>query len=80
MTLPVEHARRDAQEESKLEAALREMFESTITFNRTLGLKVLSCDPLAPKIGEHFIATANVTRLGARVGRRKWRCTTRRDC
>ena len=34
--------RRDAQEQSRLDAALAELFDHGIAFNRTLGLKILS--------------------------------------
>ncbi len=130
---------RSADEQAKLDAALVELFEQRITFNQTLGLKVLSVKPgdvrarilmrpelvghyaygrlhggvisatldamgglalmvgiaqrhphdnamqvmhrfarmgtidlridyLRPGLGQHFIATAEVTRLGGRIG------------
>ena len=130
---------RSADEQARLDAALVELFEQRITFNQTLGLKVLSVKPgdvrariamrpelvghyaygrlhggvisatldamgglavmaaigarhmdeaplarlhrfgklgtidlridyLRPGLGQHFIATAEVTRLGGRIG------------
>jgi uncharacterized protein (TIGR00369 family) len=50
MTPAAERPRRNIDEQATLEAALREMFESTITFNQTLGLRVLSYDPLESKM------------------------------
>ncbi len=40
--------RRSAAEQRKLDAALTELFEHQITFNQTLGLKVLRLDPKGP--------------------------------
>lgn len=40
---------RPPAEQQRLEASLRELFESRITFNRTIGLKVDSFDPHAPR-------------------------------
>ena len=41
------HTRRDAAEQQRLDAALTELFEQRITFNQTLGLKVVSLRPEA---------------------------------
>lgn len=42
--------RRCAQEQTRLEAMLRDMFEHRICFNELLGLTVSSFDPLAPTL------------------------------
>ncbi len=42
--------RRSAEEQGRLEAMLREMFEHRISFNEVLGLKVVSLDPTAPTL------------------------------
>ncbi len=42
--------RRSAEEQGRLEAMLREMFEHRISFNEILGLKVVSLDPVAPTL------------------------------
>jgi uncharacterized protein (TIGR00369 family) len=42
--------RRSAAEQRKLDAALTELFEQKITFNRTLGLKVLRIGPGGPQL------------------------------
>jgi uncharacterized protein (TIGR00369 family) len=41
---------RSAEEQERLEHALRELWERTITFNQTLGVQVVSVDPSAPQI------------------------------
>lgn len=41
---------RSAQEQAKLDHALRELFERMIAFNRTLGVQVESVDPAEPRI------------------------------
>jgi uncharacterized protein (TIGR00369 family) len=43
--------RRNAAEQRKLDAALTELFEQKITFNRTIGLKVLRLGPDGPQLG-----------------------------
>jgi uncharacterized protein (TIGR00369 family) len=45
---PTPAARRSAAEQRKLDAALTELFERLITFNQTLGLKVLRLGPGGP--------------------------------
>jgi uncharacterized protein (TIGR00369 family) len=50
MTAHPARPRRDAAEQSRLEAELRELFQSRITFNQLLGLQVMSCDPKAPTL------------------------------
>jgi uncharacterized protein (TIGR00369 family) len=42
--------RRAAAEQRKLDAALTELFERLITFNQTLGLRVLSLGPGGPRL------------------------------
>ena len=42
--------RRSAQEQHRLEAALRELFEKQIRFNEVLGLQVESLQPQAPRV------------------------------
>jgi uncharacterized protein (TIGR00369 family) len=42
--------RRSAAEQRKLDAALTELFEQKITFNRTIGLKVLRIGPGGPQL------------------------------
>jgi len=42
--------RRSAAEQRKLEAALTELFEHLVTFNQTLGLKVLRFGPTGPRL------------------------------
>ena len=42
--------RRSADEQARLEATLREVFEHKLCFNELLGFKVESLDPLEPKI------------------------------
>jgi uncharacterized protein (TIGR00369 family) len=56
------HSRRSAAEQRKLDAALTELFEQRITFNRTLGLKVLSLGPpsqllfeMRPELVGHYL-------------------------
>ncbi len=41
---------RSAKEQTKLDNAFRELFERMITFNQTLGIKVESVDPAAPRV------------------------------
>jgi uncharacterized protein (TIGR00369 family) len=43
-------SRRSADEQQRLDAALSELFEHRISFNETLGLKVLSLAPGAPSV------------------------------
>jgi len=43
-------ARRSAAEQRKLDAALTDLFERKITFNQTLGLKVLHLGPGGPRL------------------------------
>jgi len=50
MTAAASAPRRNADEQRKLEAALTELFELRISFNRTLGLKVLRLDPGGPQL------------------------------
>ena len=47
-TLPPK--RRSPEEQIRLDAMLREMFEHRICFNEVLGLKVVSLDPAAPSL------------------------------
>jgi uncharacterized protein (TIGR00369 family) len=146
MTTHAPTARRSPEEQSRLDAALADLFERRITFNQTLGLIVesarspepkirfamrpelvghflhgrlhggvisatldamggfalmvaigekhadentmqvmhrfakmgtidLRIDYLRPGVGEHFIASAEVTRLGGRIGRAQMRLT-----
>ncbi|MGE5491016.1 MAG: thioesterase family protein [Actinomycetota bacterium] len=42
--------RRSPQEQARLEAMLRDMFEHRIHFNELIGLKVASLDPAAPQL------------------------------
>ena len=42
--------RRSADEQARLEASLRDVFEHKLCFNELLGFKVESLDPLEPKI------------------------------
>lgn len=42
--------RRSPEEQIRLDAMLREMFEHRICFNEVLGLKVVSLDPAAPSL------------------------------
>ena len=42
--------RRSADEQARLEASLRDVFEHKLCFNELLGFKVESLDPLAPQI------------------------------
>jgi uncharacterized protein (TIGR00369 family) len=42
--------RRSAAEQRKLDAALAELFEHLVTFNQTLGLKVVSLGPGGPQL------------------------------
>ena len=42
--------RRSAEEQARLEATLRDVFEHKLCFNELLGFKVESLDPLAPQI------------------------------
>lgn len=50
MTSAVSAPRRSAAEQRKLDAALTELFEERISFNRTLGLKVLGLGPGGPQL------------------------------
>ena len=51
MTAHSAGAPRSKTEQSRLEDGLRDMFQSRIAFNRTLGLHVLSFDPRKPAMG-----------------------------
>ena len=42
--------RRSPEEQARLEATLRDVFEHKLCFNELLGFKVESLDPAAPKI------------------------------
>jgi uncharacterized protein (TIGR00369 family) len=44
------HQRRSAAEQRRLDAALTELFEQRITFNQTLGLRVLTLEPAGPRL------------------------------
>ena len=50
MTTHAPASRRSAAEQRKLDAALTELFEHLVTFNQTLGLKVLLLDPTSPQL------------------------------
>ncbi len=50
MTAAVFPPRRSAAEQRKLDAALTELFEERIGFNRTLGLRVLRLGPGGPQL------------------------------
>ncbi|GMV58367.1 MAG: hypothetical protein AMXMBFR72_14750 [Betaproteobacteria bacterium] len=50
MTSGVSAPRRSAAEQRRLDAALTELFEQRISFNRTLGLKVLRLGPGGPQL------------------------------
>lgn len=50
MTNTPPQARRSPQEQARLEALLREMFEHRIHFNELIGLKVASLAPEAPQL------------------------------
>lgn len=50
MTASTSVPRRSAAEQRKLEAALTELFEQRISFNRMLGLKVLRLGPDGPQL------------------------------
>ena len=41
---------RSAIEQSRLDAAIRELFETSITFNRTLGVEVIDCSPASARL------------------------------
>lgn len=43
-------AARSAGEQRRLEAALRELFEQRISFNRVLGIRIESFDAVAPRV------------------------------
>jgi len=56
------HSRRSATEQRQLDAALTDLFEQRITFNRSLGLKVLSLRPtpqlrfeMRPELVGHYL-------------------------
>jgi uncharacterized protein (TIGR00369 family) len=51
MTAPQPTIQRSAAEQRKLDAALTELFEQKISFNQTLGLKVLRLGPGGPQLG-----------------------------
>jgi uncharacterized protein (TIGR00369 family) len=46
--------RRSAEEQSRLEALFRDVFENGFPFNKLIGLKVESFDPHAPKLMFHM--------------------------
>ncbi len=48
---PERQAPRSAEEQQRLQSALTELFEQRITFNGVLGLKVISLDPQAVRLG-----------------------------
>jgi uncharacterized protein (TIGR00369 family) len=50
MTAHPPPSRRSAAEQRRLDAALTELFERLITFNQTLGLRVLSLGPGGPRL------------------------------
>lgn len=50
MTPTPPQARRSTEEQSRLEATLRDVFEHKLCFNELLGFKVESLDPAAPQI------------------------------
>jgi uncharacterized protein (TIGR00369 family) len=50
MTTHPSPPRRTAAEQRRLDAALTELFERLITFNQTLGLRVLSLGPGGPRL------------------------------
>jgi len=50
MTATTQLPRRSAEEQIRLEAALRDVFEHKLCFNELLGFKVESLDPAAPQI------------------------------
>ncbi|NHC07968.1 uncharacterized protein (TIGR00369 family) [Azonexus fungiphilus] len=50
MTHAPQLPRRSPQEQARLEAMLREMFEHRISFNEVIGLKVASFDPAAAQL------------------------------
>ncbi|MBL8325960.1 MAG: thioesterase family protein [Rubrivivax sp.] len=62
MTATAPAAPRSAEEQARLEGAVREMFEHHISFNKVLGLKVLSVQPgdvrgrfeMKPELVGHF--------------------------
>jgi uncharacterized protein (TIGR00369 family) len=51
MTAHPARPRRSAAEQARLEAELRETFQSRVTFNNVLGLQVLSSDPQKASMG-----------------------------
>ena len=51
MTAHPQLPRRSPEEQMRLEASLRDVFEHKLCFNELLGFKVESLDPVAPKIG-----------------------------
>ena len=50
MSPHITQLRRSAEEQARLEATLREVFEHKLCFNELLGFKVESLDPSAPQI------------------------------
>jgi uncharacterized protein (TIGR00369 family) len=50
MTSPMPAARRGPEEQARLDAALKDLFEHRITFNQLLGLVVESTQAAAPRI------------------------------
>jgi uncharacterized protein (TIGR00369 family) len=50
MSSPTPALRRSATEQRRLEAALTELFEKKITFNQTLGLRLLRLGPGGPQL------------------------------
>ena len=50
MSPHITQLRRSAEEQARLEATLREVFEHKLCFNELLGFKVESLDPRAPQI------------------------------
>jgi len=50
MTHPSPAPRRDAAEQARFEAELRELFEHRISFNELLGFRILSFEPARPRV------------------------------
>jgi uncharacterized protein (TIGR00369 family) len=50
MNSSIANTRRSAEEQSRLETALREIFEHRMPFNVVLGLRIESSDPACPRL------------------------------
>lgn len=50
MNATATQTRRSAEEQTRLDAMLRNMFERSISFHETLGFKLASLDPTAPQL------------------------------